>query len=637
MSGPLSIAEMDELENRESARNYLCMPLLRVFKVKFDKALKGDEHVAVVGDHKTLGEWRIEKSLKLKTRNRIRWYLKKYICANERMHYRYFVYKTNKNGKKRVIAWEGQQHARVLEYYQIFSQADGDKFGEVYGVVETERGWLRHEYVIQFQFIWARHIKFNKNAKMKRLRQFVLKLNVLNENGRFLHSRHAKAEIEVVKYAYKNAEFTKQPSNGIAFIEGADVAIFRVTETIETSSTYELILKTLDGVPIGSARITLEDIHRFEGVLNLPIHTISDGHQIGVLKLPYLLLAPLPNATELTMRSSFHHYWPRNWPIMDVGNRGIGKSFFHFNAPVMENTLRSFIYAYELKADMAKLEIYSTKDYMPVVWNSFGFYTAADNAVIESLYDLEYVLLSELNFAELRERRVFIPKDTYIYEYTDLLNETIENKIFLTLAELYQNLPQDLGLIIELQWPQALQNDECDFIQNLNKNHFIDVTLQLTTYFGCGRALIFTSMDANICAMLRYKQTAFPVMFMTTGESTLWPSFKDLRTRTFFDAINLAQSENLLGTAPHADNFVGGHVDIKSGFALRQVVFLWGDCLNSTENLETYRTLHATGLIYDRIDLNGPKRKRANFFAASELNEIFKRQCISMGRISSER
>lgn len=45
---------------------------------------------------------------------------------------------------------------------------------------------------------------------------------------------------------------------------------------------------------------------------------------------------------------------------------------------------------------------------------------------------------------------------------------------------------------------------------------------------------------------VRHKQNKYPVLFLTQGESKLYPELMDLRSRTTPIAITFAQFENLL-------------------------------------------------------------------------------------------
>ncbi|XP_050335739.1 glycerophosphocholine phosphodiesterase GPCPD1 [Bactrocera neohumeralis] len=621
----------------EDTRSFLCLPIMRIFTVEVRRVVLAGERVAVVGDHARLGAWQVEQAVVMTPSGRDNgvWSAKVAICANARIHYRYFIFSVDRYGRRRVHDWEGVPYGRVLEQYQMYRPPGKDQFGLLshmtVGDVEHEKGWLRHEYAIEFKFIWEQHMKFYRYMHLNRATKFLLKMSVSQNGFELPLSAWRDTELEVSHYAYNRSQFQAQTERGVPYTAG-DVVIFRFTAALNTKNSYQLSIFTADADRVGEALILSLDLRGGEGVLNLPIQGAVNGFQVGALTLPYVIIRPLAGAADYNLRGSFQRYWPMNWPSVDISHRGIGASY-NADAPLMENTLASFLYAHKFKAEMVELDVQLTRDYVPIVWHDFGFKTAPKGRLVESVEDLDYVLIKDLTYKQLKASRVFAIEDGDIYEYTNYnaRNASEMERIFVTLREVFEILPSTLGLDIEIKWPQPLVSGALEAEQTQRKNRFVDTILKTTVKYGCGRPLFFSSFDADICTMLRLKQNVFPVAFVTIGETRLWEPFKDLRTRSYLNAVNFAQSANLLGTVAHAEDFLQHGALLDFGLDLGQATFVWGDELQDARTVKQFKRWHVSGVIYDRIDLYGPRRKRERFFNAPELLDIFTRQCIVVG------
>ena len=52
---------------------------------------------------------------------------------------------------------------------------------------------------------------------------------------------------------------------------------------------------------------------------------------------------------------------------------------------------------------------------------------------------------------------------------------------------------------------------------------------------------------ADICTVVRYKQNKYPVLFLTSGESTKYDRYHDRRTHSILDGSNFAKTTGILG------------------------------------------------------------------------------------------
>ncbi|XP_017134738.1 glycerophosphocholine phosphodiesterase GPCPD1 [Drosophila miranda] len=620
-----------------SGRSFICVPLFRVFslELRHNIRLAADEYIAVSGDHAALGHWQLEKAVPLKAQDRARtkWYLRLWVCASQRFYYRYLIYAKNGQGRRILRSWEGQKVARMMQTYEIYRSPGLDIYGEAYprsvgGGFHLERGWLQHEYVIELKFVWQDHIVISGVGSKAKLRLALTPLNVIDDS-----------RIEVAKYAYNHSSFRPLSALGVKYSQGS-IVIFRISQPLDIYNAFRLSIYQIGSKQsLGEVYIFPEQIRGSRGTLQLPIFASLQTIAIGQLSLPYLVVLPMPKVEACNLRESFHHYWPDNWPTMDVGYRGLGASYYQASTTLTENTIESFLAVMKAKGDMVQLDVQLTKDYVPVVWHGFGFYTSGKDQQIRDRFDLRYVLIRELTYAELKASRVFILKRWSLQEYThlNLRDSSRSQRIFPKLSEVYEALPKSLGLLVEIKWPQLMASGLLESTQSLNKNVYVDRILQTTVRYGCGRPLIFASFDADICTMIRLKQQVFPAILMSIGRSNIWDPYMDLRAQSFQQAVNFAHSAEILGTALHVENFAQKHQLLSVALDLKQVLFLWGNDLGQDEHLlEQFRALDATGIIYDHMDRVGPASwKRSSFFRAPQLLELFGAQCVASGNSST--
>ncbi|XP_061396257.1 glycerophosphocholine phosphodiesterase GPCPD1 [Musca vetustissima] len=616
--------------------------MIKHFEVELHEALRPGEGLGITGDHVKLGHWNVDRSLEMKQRRRnpLRWFLKIPMCSALRIYYRFFIYYKDSRGLKRIRRWEGQQHARVLEAYEMYRNQGSLKFGEAHptaigGGVQNEKGWLRGELIVQIKFIWPQHIRFTSFSHFIRNLKYNIKLESfpLDESRSELNS---DVEIEVARFVFKKSNLRAQSGLG-EFYKPGQTMIYHITVPLGFENYYVLNIKSREGEHLGEVTILGSYFQSGEGILELPIIEKWQKQRIGWLTLPYVRIEPLPIAAELNFRSSFHHYWPPNWPTLDVAHRGVGKSFYYHSARALENTIQSFLRAYRLHSDMVELDIQLTKDYVPIVYSDCGFYTANQRNKASN-FDMHFVYINRMTYEELRQRRVFVFLNGAMVELSHLNSDFVDERemLFPRLVDVFKYLPLSVGLIMEVKWPQLLSSGSLEYLQSLDKNKYVDTILMASMQNSCGRPLIFTSFDADICSMIRFKQHVFPVVLLTVGQRSPWEPYADLRTRSLTSAINFVQSSEILGVSIHAGDLIQSvpEQELKALFQLQQVLFVWGDQLNTSAALVNLRHLEVAGLVYDRLDDLVEKRKRFSFFQAPEMQQIFLRQCIVAGNVS---
>lgn len=460
------------------------------------------------------------------------------MCSALRVYYRFFIYYKDSTAFKRIRYWEAQQHARVLEAYEMFRHQGSRKFGQAHalavgGGIQNERAWLRKEYIIQLKFIWPQHIRFTEFSHFIRNPNYILKLQAYqDDNGQpnYQNSLNDEdTELQVSRFIDKKSILKPLREEG-EFYRPGKIVVFHITVADFQENLYVLGIYSRQKELLGEAVIPSEVIKRSEGILELPIYDTNENNRVGWLTLPFLRIEALPEALKLNMRAGFHHYWPYNWPTLDIGQRGLGKSFYYHSATAWENTIESFVKAKEHNSDMIQLDVQLTKDYVPVVWHDFGFYTAGPRSQKRLKgRDLKYVYIHDLTYQELLKKRVFMFVKGVMVELTHLNTVFVPDKerIFPRLQQVYQQLPITMGIMLDIKWPQLLSSGSFESLQSLDKNRYVNEVLHTTMEYGCGRPTILASFDADICTMLRFKQHLFPVVFQTMGQYSPWESYAD--------------------------------------------------------------------------------------------------------------
>ncbi|XP_065360387.1 glycerophosphocholine phosphodiesterase GPCPD1 [Calliphora vicina] len=607
-----------------------CLSSIRPFSVLLPQELADNEHVALTGDSKALGAWQLERCITLSRQNgSLEWSANVMLPACPKVNYRYFVYAEDYLGRKQIRRWETHLKPRQLTSC-VNNCRDVDIFGQVVAAeVSVNRGWLNNEMILQLKFEREKLFQVHDINKFDPENVYI-KVEPLAKDLTALEVDKSGVNVEVSKLKYNESRLRAQPKEGVPHKRN-DVVIFHLTVPLDLEASYALLFYSQDHQLMGKALITNDQLKGSQGELLLQIKDVKET-VIARLTLPYLLVKPFSDKDMLDFRTTYAHYWPKSWPNLDVAHRGNGKSYIASPPEERENTISSFLKAYEVFADMVELDVHLTADGIPVIYHDFGVRTAPQNKVVTDVSQLEYVLLKDLTYEAIKQLRVFAIVNNEIKEYPAHDKEPqFEKRIFPTLEEVLENLPKTLGIDVEIKWPQRKIKGGVEAEQTIDKNYFIDTVLQVILQKGCGRPLVFSSFDADICTMLRFKQNLLPVMYLTQGETQKWEAFLDLRTRSFEQAINNAQAFELAGTAPHAEDFKGeqGAALMKKARDLGQISLVWGDDCNSQQAVKYFHDIGATATCYDRSDLYVPATKTQAFFNSTELMEEFKDQCRS--------
>ena len=184
--------------------------------------------------------------------------------------------------------------------------------------------------------------------------------------------------------------------------------------------------------------------------------------------------------------------------------------------------------------------------------------------------------------------------------------------MFPTLKDMCAQLDSKLGFNAEIKYPLDLEDGthEAENVKWLNRNHYVDIIIKelyAANKLDNQRCIILTTFDPHLCAMMRRKQSKFPVLFLTNGKTKRWIPYKDYRCKNTQISINYARSEGFHGIVAHSEELsqnlhltkiLFNHTTKSANF----LSYCWGDELNEIEKRKLFLDHGIDGIIYDRIN-----------------------------------
>ncbi|XP_055899309.1 uncharacterized protein LOC106066638 isoform X4 [Biomphalaria glabrata] len=139
-----------------------------------------------------------------------------------------------------------------------------------------------------------------------------------------------------------------------------------------------------------------------------------------------------------------------------------------------------------------------------------------------------------------------------VKNYSKLTNEanvTTNHELipFPTLATCLATLRKDVGLIIQVKYPQVDINGKSEVANYFTEDTVVDSIISIVMDGYEQRKIIFTSTEADICVLLQKKQNRFPVLFKSHASSLPNEEVYDFRASSIGAALEFAVSEKLLG------------------------------------------------------------------------------------------
>ncbi|XP_067900474.1 glycerophosphocholine phosphodiesterase GPCPD1 isoform X2 [Heterodontus francisci] len=365
-------------------------------------------------------------------------------------------------------------------------------------------------------------------------------------------------------------------------------------------------------------------VEKSSGIITLPIMSRNSRQTIGKVKVDYIVIKPLEGYI-CDMSPSLSKYWkPRI--ALDVGHRGAGNSSSANLAKVRENTIASFKNAASHGAAFIEFDVHLSKDRVPIIYHDLTCCISMKKKVDKESSELFEIPVKELTYEQLQLLKLAHVAALKVNDdkenSVDDENDASENQPFPSLQQVLVCVPEHIGFNIEVKWPYQQKDGtwEGNMPTYLDMNQAVDIILKCVLENASNRRIVFSSFVADVCSMIRQKQSKYPVLFLTQGYSNVYPELMDLRCRTTPIAMSFAQSENILGINVHTEDLLRNLDYIQQAKSKELVIFCWGDDTNESENRRILKANGIDGLIYDKICdfLLG----QTNIFQVEELEEL---------------
>ncbi|XP_062139852.1 glycerophosphocholine phosphodiesterase GPCPD1 [Drosophila sulfurigaster albostrigata] len=561
-----------------------------------------------------------------------------------------------------VRFWEVHNVPRIIRTCHNLLK-NCDYFGQQYvegDQHQVNRGWATDETYVQFKifnapFIWGKqkprvlHVYLQPMYELEpALCALETAQNVRLTTESIFHRNPSLetlqntqlAHTEVVNLRY-SVKLHFQASSG-ARCGCDDMQLFHCSVYNFEQTFYRLDLYTFayksgyDEPPYhyGYGFIFRHQLLNSEGSLRIKFNCASTHRPLIELNVKYLIIRALPNI-KCNLRVSYARYWRHGHEVLEIGHRGTGPTYRVDDHVYRENTLLAFRRAFHNRADMIELDVMLTKDAQVIVNHDFVLKFAQNcEALLDKTLDNTdvFVFPSEsLNRLKLlamgavkHNDHLLLPIQALNYE--DLLlaqamryagNEGCNlncdaylqsQKPFLLLSELFDvetsALPEKLGFLIEIKWPQRDNSGRWEVNSckpSFDRNFYVDTILELVFRLAGKRRIFFSSFDADICLMVRFKQNLYPVLLQVLDHENP-VQFLDQRVSVLDNALFFSHNLELFGLSVPTNVVLSKPLTVGQIREFRLQVLIWGSHNNDIVVRDKLKRWGATGVIYDRID-----------------------------------
>nr|XP_012151100.1 PREDICTED: glycerophosphocholine phosphodiesterase GPCPD1-like isoform X2 [Megachile rotundata]XP_012151102.1 PREDICTED: glycerophosphocholine phosphodiesterase GPCPD1-like isoform X2 [Megachile rotundata] len=567
------------------------------------------------------------------------------------VEFRYFVAvicqsNGTKNSAKTLIIrrWETHMAPRLIKKnapsnFTSDTLPDADKFGYYNGYCKIERGWLTDETVVQFK-LFNNPIKLWKNRlQNKKVHIKMTPVNLVRHNSLELQQFGGdcvddslsmdtqdivdQPAFSITEIAVMNDEephFKIQEQFGRAYNED-EFIIFNVAvrypETIAYLVDYYVYSsRCFPGEPpnhIGFSYILPSTLQASVGLLTVPI-TSTKHRPIGQLTVEYVVIKSIPDY-PWDMSISYAKHWEQRWSGLDVGHRGLGTSFQTKNcANVRENTVASLKTASYHGADMVEFDVQLSKDHIPVIYHDFYVSISLKRKKQIEAMDMLEIPVKDLTLEQLHLLKVYHVAEGREKNPRFFDEDLEDHQPFPTLQTVLQELEQHVGCNIEIKWTMQLKDGTFELNHPFDLNLYLDIILKVVLEYGGDRKIVFSSFNPDICAMIRLKQNKYPVVFLTQGITSKYPTYHDPRCQTIPMAVRHALAADILGINVHTEDILRDPSQVKLVKDAGLIIFCWGDDNNDKDTIQHLKKLGLHAVIYDKIDEYNAKEVKESIF-----------------------
>uniref|UniRef100_A0A182Q6P8 GP-PDE domain-containing protein n=1 Tax=Anopheles farauti TaxID=69004 RepID=A0A182Q6P8_9DIPT len=622
------------------------------FRVLVTYDLLKDETIAITGSCEALGNWDPEQCVQLRPETEGDgniWRLETELPRDVSVKYRYLICS--------VDPTSGNVHVRRFETHIVPRQvpidlADDedtgagkhrgqpkiDTLGDIDGNIKLDKGWLTTETIVQFKFF---DNPFSVKERIKNRLLYVkittmnLRINAESQNLSALLEESLSSDTrengtestttysftEVASLRNPTACYEQQSQFGCPYHKD-DFLIFNVTVAEPENVAYLVDLYTYsskskeDEPPyhLGYHYILPNFLKKSEGVLELPVTCASKHRPLGMMRIEYLKVTPLLPA-RCNLERSYIRYWNKRWTGLDVGHRGSGTSFKTSDGNVIrENTIASLKKAVAHGADMVEFDVQLSKDLVPVIYHDFDIYVSLKRKTTLDTNDMLELPMRELTLEQLRNMKVYHVVEGRNREAKFFDEDLEEHQPFPQLAEALELIDPHCGFNIEIKWSQKLKDGRMESEMVFDSNLYVDCILRVVLEKAGNRRIVFSCFDADICTLLRLKQNLYPVMFLTLGVTSRYPSYHDPRCNSIEMAVRNAYATELLGIVAHTEDLLRDQTQVNLATDKGLIIFCWGDDNNCKDTIKHLKSLGIHAIIYDKMDIYSDKAIKESVF-----------------------
>ncbi|XP_040207615.1 glycerophosphocholine phosphodiesterase GPCPD1 isoform X1 [Rana temporaria] len=629
-------------------------------------ATEPGEVIALCGSSEELGAWKPQNAVMLQPdpNDCMVWRTNVTLPKGTKVQYRYFkgffLEPRNTGGPCQVIVhkWETHLQPRSINPLDDETCVDDGEFGLHNGVETVDSGWLtcQTELRLRLHFSEKQPVSITKKKFKKSRFRVKLSLGGFEEEGEdedqekpspiFLPKMTSTFEISLISNTeYQSRHSQPECGYGLQLDRWTEFSIHTM-EPDNLELLFDFFEEDLseavvqgDALPghVGTACLLSSSIietGKSNGVITLPIMSRNGRQALGKVRVDYILIKPI-QGYSCEMKSSFCKYWKPRTPL-DVGHRGAGNSTTTAKlAKVRENTIASLKSAANHGAAFVEFDVHLSKDHIPVIYHDLTCCISMKKKANATSLELFEIPVKELTYDQLQLlnlAHVTALKSQYLHDSLDEECSVSDSQPFPSLQTVLESVPEDVGFNIEIKWILQEKNGKWDgnLSSYFDMNIFLDIILATVLKNAGSRRIVFSCFDADICTMVRLKQNKYPILFLTQGQSEIYPELMDLRSRSTPFAMSFAQFENILGINVHTEDLLKNPHYIREAKSKGLVVFCWGDDTNDPDNRNLMRDYGIDGLIYDRIYDWNPEQP--NVFKVEQMERLKKGLPVGMLR-----
>ncbi|KAK4203617.1 Glycerophosphoryl diester phosphodiesterase family-domain-containing protein [Triangularia verruculosa] len=374
-----------------------------------------------------------------------------------------------------------------------------------------------------------------------------------------------------------------------------DPFIFQVPSDVPAQLVFTISRSTAEGdVTIGSGTALLQsNSHQFgagrQSLIReqtVPILDKKTMRPAGTVTFTFLIVKPYPHELQGPQGFATPEEWTQalapvsSRPVL-VGHRGTGQNLLTNHLQIGENTIGSFLAAAKLGASFVEFDVQVTRDLQAICFHDFSLSESGTDVPVHDLTLDQFLYASKIqsphgnplsmlgrpryHAKRPRSRSLGEQFEAGAIQIRDRMKHTVDFKLkgfkpntrgefiqdsFATLKDVLIQLPEDIGLDIEIKYPRLHEAADTGVAPvAIELNTFVDVALETIRQYskpGCRRKIMLSSFTPEVCILLSLKQKAHPVFFITNAGKIPMADM-EVRAASVQVAVRFARRWNLTG------------------------------------------------------------------------------------------